>query len=176
MTPEVVAGFADAAKRYHRAQPWQRIRPDRMIKLDCASYSREPAFLMVLGDRTVDSGLVIFFQRPGFSLTLQGALLGELITWPGFLAAIFDGRAGLPPGAAEAVFNDGHGYTQTPPNTLRRPRSGELLLLEGCLRAVPGFVERQGDNVHGTEDVSIAVTSGTMQMTLSWVVEGEREL
>ena len=176
VTPEAVAGFADAATSYHQAQPWQRIRPDRTIRLDCASYSKEPAFLMVLGLRTVNSGLVVFFQRPGLSLTLQGALLGELITWPPFLAAIFDGRAGRPAGEAEAVFNDGHGYTQTPPDTLRRPRSGELLLLEGCLRAVPGFIERHDGAVPATEDVSVAVTSGTLQMTLSWVVEGDREL
>ena len=176
VTPEAVAGFAEAATRYHQAQPWQRIRPDRTIKLDCASYSKEPAFLMVLGHRTADSGLVVFFQRPGLSLTLQGALLGDLITWPAFLAAIFDGRASQPPRDAEAVFNAGHDYTQTPPNTLRRPRSGELLLLEGCLRAVPGFIERHGGAVSGTEDVSVAVTSGTLQMTLSWVVEGDREL
>jgi hypothetical protein len=82
----------------------------------------------------------------------------------------------LPSRDAEAVFNDGHAYMETPPNTLRRPRSGELLLLEGCLRAVPGFIERHGGAVSGTEEVSIAVTSGTLQMTLSWVVEGDREL
>jgi hypothetical protein len=176
MTAEAVAGFAEAATRYQQARPWQRTRHDRPIQLDSATLGTAPVFLMVLGNRSGDCGLVVFFQRPALSLTLQGSLLGELITWPAFLAAIFGGQAGQPPGEPEAVFNDGHAYTQTPGNTLRRPRAGELLLLEGCLRAVPGFIERHGIAERAVEEVSIPVAGDEIRMTLSWVTEGEREL
>lgn len=64
LTPEAVAGFSDAASCFRDARPWQRIRNDRTIKLDCASLGDDPAFIMVLGDGSVDCGLVIFFQRP----------------------------------------------------------------------------------------------------------------
>jgi hypothetical protein len=173
VTPGAIASFEDAATRFKEIAPWVRIRPDRTITVACAAFAKDPVFVAVLGDRTADRGLVVFFSRPGLSLTLQGALLGEQITWPPFVAALFPGAA---PASVEAVFNEGHGYAQTPPDTVRRPRASELLLLEGCLRAVPGFIERHLDDAHGTQDVSIAMGTGTLAMTLWWIVEGEREL
>lgn len=110
------------------------------------------------------------------TLHLQGSLLGELITWPGFLAALLGGQADQPAGEAEAVFNDGHGYTREPGNTIRRPRLGELQLLEGCLRALPAFIEGHGTSERAVEEVSVPVAGGEVRMTLSWVTEGEREL
>ena len=64
MTPEAVAAFQDAASRFRAARPWQRVRADRTIRLDCASLGTAPAFIMVLGHGSVECGLVIFFQRP----------------------------------------------------------------------------------------------------------------
>jgi tRNA (mo5U34)-methyltransferase len=176
VTGEAAASFADAATKYEQAAPWTRVRPDRTIAVACPAFAKDPLFLAVLGDRTADRGLAIFFHRPGLSLTLQGALLGELVTWPGFVAALFPGpRPERGPGV-EAVMNEGHGYTQAPPDTVRRPGARELLLLEACLRAVPAFVARHAENPHGTEDVTLAVAAGALALTLSWIVEGEREL
>jgi hypothetical protein len=128
---------------------------------------------MVLGHRGVHPGLVVFFERPAVVLHLQGALPGEHVTYAGFAAALFDGsRDGA--ARAEAVFNDGHPYGAQPPNTVRRPRPAELLLLEAGLRAVPLFLGRSGGR--NTDDLSIAVASGTVRVTLSRLVEGEREL
>ena len=174
VNPEALARFQEAAAAYRRAEPWTQIRPDRVIELVCPSYSREPLFLTVLGDRTADRGLVIFLDRPGLSLSLQGALLGTTVTWPRFLAALF-ASTGSPSNDVEAVFNEGHDHRQ-PGNSLRRPAPAELSLLEGCLRAVPGFVERQKDAPKGREDAIVTVASGTLPMSLSWIVEGEREL
>jgi len=111
------------------------------------------------------------------TLHLQGSLLGNLITWQGFLAVFLGRQADAPAAEAEALFNEGHGYTTGEPgNTLRRPRLGELQLLEGCLRALPGFIERHDMNELASEEVSVPAAGGEIRMTLSWVTEGEREL
>ena len=174
MPANALAAFADAVSSYRGARPWETIRPDRTIQLSCPGYSQQPVFLAVFGDRTADAGLAIFFMRPGLSLTLQGALLGGMITWPPFLAALLPGGAHGSPDA-EAVFNTGHGYPQAG-RSLRRPLVKELSLLESCLRAVPGFVRRYAAETAATEQVSVATAAGTLELTLAWLVEGEREL
>lgn len=176
MTPEAVAGFLDAASRFSEARPWLRIRHDRVIRLDCPSLGGEPAFIMVLGNGSAERGVVVYYQRPAPTLHLQGSLLGELLTWAPFAAVLLGAEGDQQAAEAEAVFNDGHGYTREPPNTLRRPRADELQLLEACLRAVPGFIERHTAAGPAAEEVAVRVSGGEVGLTLSWVVEGEREL
>lgn len=177
ITPEALAGFFAAASRFLDARPWQRIRHRRTIRLDAASLGTEPAFLMVLGDGNSHRGLVIFLQRPAVTMHLQGSLLGHLATWAGFLAVFLGGPHDQAAGEADAVCNDGHGYTPAEPvQSLRRPRASELQVLEACLRAVPAFIERHDDSAGAAENVSVPVAGGEVQMTLSWVTEGEREL
>ena len=54
---------------------------------------------------------------------------------------------------------------------MRPPLAWELELMEGCLRAAPGFVTRhQQDNPAG-EEVTVPVASGPLRPALSWVVE-----
>jgi hypothetical protein len=148
---------------------------------------------MVLGQGTSERGLVIHFQRPGFAMAVQGLLLGDQVTWPPFMALFYSSAAELPPGEAQALsehgcaiagdsspfalVNDGHaGTSRAPGSTVRRPRAEELRLLEGCLRALPGFVERHGGAESGREDVVVQVAGGAVRITLAWVTEGEREL
>jgi tRNA (mo5U34)-methyltransferase len=176
MTPEAVAGFLDAASRFRETRPWRRVRHDRTIKLECASLGGNPAFITVLGNGSSDCGLVVYYQRPAPTLHLQGSLLGELLTWAPFAAVLLGKEGDLQPAEADAVFNDGHGYTRHPANTLRRPRVGELQLLEACLRALPGFIERHAAAGPAAEVVVVRVSGGEVGLTLSWVVEGEREL
>ena len=56
--------------------------------------------------------------------------------------------------------------------SMRPPLSWELELLEGCLRAIPDFVDghRPGDT--DTVRMTVSVATRSLDLDLSWVGEG----
>ena len=126
-------------------------------------------------------------------MTLQGSLPGNTIAWASFLAVFYRGEAELPAGEAStlseqgwtgstetypfAVFNEGHAEkTRELGNRVRRPTALELQLLEACLRVLPAFIEKHSTTEPAVEDVTVQVSGGHLGMTLSWMIEGHREL
>src|SRR5207237_10017222 len=69
------------------------------------------------------------------------------------------------PDAYPEVFHKERGLS------LRPPLAWELELVEGCLRAVPEFVNRHKQDGPGKEEISPPVSSGHLKVVLSWVVE-----
>jgi hypothetical protein len=69
------------------------------------------------------------------------------------------------PDAYPSVFHKERGLT------LRPPLAWELELLEGCLRAVPDFVDRRRQDDPAREEFTVPVASGPLQLVLSWVVD-----
>jgi hypothetical protein len=57
--------------------------------------------------------------------------------------------------------------------SLRPPLAWELELLEGCLRAVPEFVDPHPQGDPATEEVTVPVASGPLKLVLSWVADTE---
>src|SRR5262249_13444228 len=55
--------------------------------------------------------------------------------------------------------------------SLRPPLAWELELMEGCLRAVPDFVNRHPQGDPAREKMTVPVASGELNLVLSWVVE-----
>ena len=55
--------------------------------------------------------------------------------------------------------------------SLRLPLAWELELMEGCLRAVPDFVNRHQQNDPAREVMMVPVASGQLRLALSWVVD-----
>lgn len=54
---------------------------------------------------------------------------------------------------------------------MRQPLAWELELMEGCLRAVPDFVNRHKPDDPVQDEFSVPVASGPLKMELSWVTE-----
>jgi hypothetical protein len=185
-----LATFAQEAIRFDAARPWTRVAGERTIQVDSPRIG-EPGFLTVVGDRTAQRGFLVYFQRPGLTMTRQGSLLGPELTWAPFAGVWFWPPSELPPEEAAAlqaeghvtadgllpyaIFNQGHGYrSPDPDHALRRPGSNELAFLADCLGALPVFIERHGSAEAASEAFPSA--SGDSGLTLSWVVEGAREL
>jgi hypothetical protein len=61
-------------------------------------------------------------------------------------------------------------FRKDPGQSPRPPSAWELELLEGCLRAVPDFVNRRRQDDPAKETMTVATGGGPTQMTLSWVV------
>jgi hypothetical protein len=53
--------------------------------------------------------------------------------------------------------------------SMRPPHAWELELLEGCLRAVPDFVDRRKQDDTTPDQVTVPTASGPLALTLSWV-------
>ena len=69
------------------------------------------------------------------------------------------------PDAYPEVFHKERGLS------LRPPLAWELELMEGCLRAVPEFVNRHNQEEPVREEITVQVASGQLKLGLSWVVE-----
>jgi tRNA (mo5U34)-methyltransferase len=191
VAPPEMAAFGKAAIELHEAKPWANGARDRTIEVHAPGLRDTPVFAAAFGGEAASRGLLFYFDRPGLTMTRQGSLLGGELTWAGFAGAFFFPPADVPPDEAEAytvqnhvtregllpyaVVNQGHGYRSPDPGyALRRPTAGELALITECLRALPGFLERHGDSESASEEFA-AATNGS-RLTLSWVVEGAREL
>jgi hypothetical protein len=57
--------------------------------------------------------------------------------------------------------------------SVRPPLAWELKLVEGCLRAVPDFVNRHKQDDQANEEITVPVASGPLKLKLSWVDEEE---
>ena len=57
--------------------------------------------------------------------------------------------------------------------SVRPPLAWQLELMEGCLRAIPGFIERHQQDDPAKEVMTVPVASGELQLVLSWVAELE---
>lgn len=69
------------------------------------------------------------------------------------------------PDAHPEVFHKERGLS------LRPPLAWQLELVEGCLRAIPDFVNRRHQDEKGTEEITVPVSTGELTVGLSWVEE-----
>jgi hypothetical protein len=69
------------------------------------------------------------------------------------------------PDAYPEVFHKERGLS------LRPPLAWELELLEGCLRAVPAFLDRHNQDETVREEITVPVALGELKLVLSWVGE-----
>jgi hypothetical protein len=67
------------------------------------------------------------------------------------------------PDAYPDIFRKERGFTRRP------PQAWELELMEGCLRAVPIFVNRRKQDDSAAETLLVPVSAGELKLVLSWV-------
>ena len=67
------------------------------------------------------------------------------------------------PDAYPSIFHKERGLSTRP------PLAWELELMEGCLRAMPEFVDRRQAGRPTPEEMTVPVASGELKLTLSWV-------
>ena len=55
--------------------------------------------------------------------------------------------------------------------SMRQPLAWEMELMEGCLRAIPDFVNRHPRTTRPGKSLPVPVASGPLKLVLSWVAE-----
>lgn len=183
MSADRVASFFEAAAAFYRRAPWRSIGYEQAIRVDCPKFDGGPRFAVILGGSGINLGLALYddlkvlkrlWSRGGDdeknareTVALSLSFDEEIDTAPAdVLASREQGWEVAGPGAFPTVFRKERGMTIRPP----LPR--ELELLDGCLRALPGFVADRPQDDKSPLVVDVETASGPLSITLGWVIDG----
>ena len=185
VTPEQVGGFYEAAASFFRQAPWKKVGYEAAIKVECDKFQSGPWYAVLMGQSGLTTGLALYedlkalrriwASRPG----RRGQRPAD--AWPRPSPSGRSGTSPWPtwrrrrstvgrwpvPDAYPEVFHKERGLSMRP------PLAWELELMEGCLRAVPEFVNRRSQDDPAREEITVPAASGELKLVLSWVVEDE---
>src|SRR5581483_9087490 len=151
VTPAQVGSFYDAAAFFFRQAPWKKLGDEAAIKVECDKFQSGPWYTVVMGQSGLTTGLALYEDlkalrniwttdgnesaREGVATTVT---FGEEWTIPvaDLEAAKKHGWPVARPDAYPEIFHKERGLS------LRPPLAWQLELVEGCLRAIPEFVNR----------------------------------
>jgi tetratricopeptide (TPR) repeat protein len=182
--PEQVARFYEAAAHYFSQAPWRRVGYEAAIQVECARFQSGPWYAVIIGQSGLTLGLAMYeelgmirrmWSRPtdddenARQTVGMSVIFGEHTDIP-----VADLEAGqrygwkvARPDAYPLVFHKDRG------RTMRPPLAWELELLEVCLRAIPGFVDRHPQGDPAREEVQVPAGPEVLNVRLSWVTEVE---
>jgi tetratricopeptide (TPR) repeat protein len=182
ITSAQVAGFYEAAATFFQQAPWKKVGYESAIQIACDKYHSGPWYGVLMGQSGLLMGLALYenmdMLRQMWSRELDEednarqsvatvASFGEEWDIPvaDLDAARHHGWKVARADAWPSIYHKERGLSARPPLTW------ELELMEGCLRAVPEFVKRRGQEDSAREEFTVPVASGELRLTLSWVQE-----
>jgi hypothetical protein len=180
--PELVARFFQAAADYFRHAPWRCLGDEHAIKVECSRFESGPWYAVVMGSSGVTLGLALY-EDLGVLRSLWSGDFDDRETARRTiaLAVTFDPEWRVHPKDVDAA--EQHGwevacpeafpvvYRKEPGMAMRPPLFWEMVLLEGCLRAIPAFVARYKPGAARPSTMTVPVATGELDLVLSWVDE-----
>jgi tetratricopeptide (TPR) repeat protein len=180
ITPEKVASFYESAAEFFRQAPWKKVGYEEAIRVACDRFQSGPWYVVVMGQSGLTTGLALYEELETLKWMWAGGgdnednaresvgtsvIFGEQWSIP---IADLDAakQHGWPVARADAwptIMHKERGLS------VRQPLAWELELLEGCLRAIPDFVTRRGQDDPTPEEITVRTAGGEWKMTLSWV-------
>lgn len=180
--PAQVAHFYDAAAYFFRETPWKKVGFEAAIKIECEKYAEGPRYGVLMGQAGLTAGLALYDDLNGIRRLMNTDAEYEDNARDRSTAAVtFGEEFEIPVADLEAgkkhswkiAREDAYPsvFVKDPNRPMRPPLAWELELLEGCLRAVPVFVNRRKQDDMTPEELTVPTASGPLRLTLSWVVE-----
>ncbi len=182
VTPELAAGFYQAAAEFYRKAPWKRLGYEEAIKIACDRFESGPWYAVVMGQSGLTLGLALYEDFELLRKMWDGRFSDEESARETVgLTVTFDVEADVPPEEVEAIQE--HGWELAGPEAYptvfrkerglitRPPLSWELELLEGCLRALPAFIAKYRPGDTEPHRMTVPVGAGDLTLELSWVEE-----
>jgi tetratricopeptide (TPR) repeat protein len=181
VTPRIVGSLFRAAADFYRHAPWRILGDGHAVRVECPRFDSGPWSAIVMGQAGLTLGLALY-DRADQLRDLWASDPGqerELALRATSLAVTFDPESEVYPKDVEAAAE--HGWEVVDPEvfpavcrkepglSLRPPLSWELVLLEGCLRAIPPFVVRHPPGDAARSEVTVPVATGQLDLILSWV-------
>jgi hypothetical protein len=177
-----VASFYQAAAEFYRRAPWRKVGYESVIKVECGKYQGGPWYGVLMGQSGLTTGLALYEDLDALRRMFAANDSDEDNARQSVATAVtFGEEADIPVADLEAARR--HGWEVARPDAypsvlhkerglaMRPPLAWELELVEGCLRAVPGFVEHRRQDDPTREEMTVPVASGELTLGLSWVVE-----
>ena len=169
-----IRGFYAAAADFYRAAPWRLVPGDTTLKIECRKFNTHTWYGVVMGQSGLVLGLALYEDLDMLKRLFAGTasdddmsrkttglsvMFGEAFEIP---IADLDAseRHGWPVAGPEAYPNP---IYVNPGRSMRPPLAWELELLEGCLRAIPQFLQ-SGDE---STTISAPGSRGTLTLQLS---------
>ena len=183
VTPEQVAGFYQAAAAFYRQAPWRKVGYESTIQIECDRYEGGPWYAVLMGQSGLATGLALYDDLDTLRRLFAGEDSDEENAQEGEATAVtFGEESDIPVADLDAARRYGWEVARPDayPSILHKERgtsiqpalAWELELMEACLRAVPGFVERHRQDDPTREEATVPVASGEVALGLSWAVEG----
>jgi tetratricopeptide (TPR) repeat protein len=182
VTPAQVGRFYEAAASFFRQGPWKRVGYESAIQVECDRFHGGPWYAVLMGQSGLTTGLALYDDLKALRRLWAGGQDDEDNARQTVATSVTFGEEwDVPVADLEAARK--HGWQVARPDawpevfhkerglSLRPPLAWELELLEGCLRAVPDFVARHGQDDTVREEMTVPAASGPLKLVLSWVVE-----
>jgi tetratricopeptide (TPR) repeat protein len=180
--PAQVASFYRAAAVFFQKAPWKKVGYEAAIQVECNKFQSGPWYAVLMGQSGLTLGLALYEDLRALRRMWAGERADEDNARQSVATTVTFGeewdipvadleaakRHGWPVARADAypeVFHKERGLS------LRPPLAWELELMEGCLRAVPEFVDRHSQGDPAREEMTVPVASGELTLALSWVGE-----
>jgi len=186
VTPAQVGTFYQAAAFFFRQAPWKKVGYEAAIKVECDKFQSGPWYAVVMGQSGLTTGLALYEDLKALRRIWTTDGTDEETARQGVATSVTFGEEWtIPVADLEAAKNHGWQVARSDAYpeifhkerglSLRPPLAWELELMEGCLRAVPDFIERHKQEDPAREQMTVPVASGPLKLVLSWVVETPQE-
>jgi tetratricopeptide (TPR) repeat protein len=179
LTPEAVGRFHEAAAAFFRRAPWKKVGYEAPIKIECDEFQSGPWYAVLMGLSGLTLGVSLYDDPQALHGLWTGEPFSEESTREAVTTSvIFGEKWDIPVADLEAATE--HGWEVAQPDafpavfrkergiSIRPPLAWELELLEGCLRALPEFVERRKQDDSAREELKVSTASGELRLALSW--------
>jgi hypothetical protein len=185
VTPEQVGSFYEAAAYFFQQAPWKKVGFEAAIKVESAKFQSGPWYAVLMGQSGLTMGLALYEDVEALRRMLTGERADEDNARQSVATTVTFGEEwDIPVADLEAAKR--YGWQVARPDaypeifhkdrgmSVRPPLAGELELMEGCLRAVPDFVNRRKQDDSARDEFTVPMASGELKLGLSWVVEESR--
>jgi tetratricopeptide (TPR) repeat protein len=181
VTPEMVGSFYEAAAEFYREAPWRRVGYESAIKVECPKFQSGPWYAVVMGQSGLTFGLALYEDLKLLQKMWAGRVSDEENARRTVATTVtFNEQEHIPTTDLEAVRR--YGWKVARPDaypsvfhkdrgmSMRPPLAWELKLMEACLHAIPGFVQRRPQDDPTPENVTVRAAGEEVPLVLAWVV------
>ncbi len=182
VTPELVAGFYQAAAHFYRRAPWRSLGYETAIRVECDRFESGPWYAVVMGQSGLTLGLALYDDLEVLTRLWEGhASEEDHARETVALSVTFDEATEIP--SSDLAAEHEHGWEVAGPEahpivfrkergmSMRPPLAWELELLEACLRTIPDFVTSHPPDDLARQSVEVTTAGGTLTITLAWIDE-----
>jgi hypothetical protein len=182
ITPEQVARFYDAAASFFQQAPWKKVGFKSAIRIECANYQSGPWFGILMGQSGLTTGLALYDDIRLLRKLLTGSCTDKESAHQTVATTVtFEEESAIPVADLDAAQLHGWKVARADAypsifrkelgQSIRPPLAWELELMEGCLRVIPEFIQRQKQDDPTVEELAATSASGPQVFKLAWVVD-----